>query len=209
MFSLTTFDTLVETPLVAVPIMNVDEAEIAKHGPRGMTALYDGVGKTIEATDKLQQCAAQKMIVVIVTDGQENSSREWDKDGLQKAIEAKLQLGNWTFQYLGTQPETWDDAAKLGVSVGSVATYAPAMASVAYAAVGSSVRNLVRSDLCGTRTLMTVFMPVEASLAAGMSRKDQPGGHPQPSQTPSASWPGRKSQPIQSPPQAPRPERWR
>src|SRR6266705_1234793 len=104
LFSLTTFDTLVETPLIVKPIAEVDGEELKKHGPRGSTALYDAVGTTIKNTEDNRH-GVEKIICIIVTDGQENSSREWDKDKLHISVEAKLAAGDWTFTYLGTQPE--------------------------------------------------------------------------------------------------------
>src|SRR6266478_5047791 len=108
LFSLTVFDTLVETPIIAKAIKDVDLDALKSHGPRGSTALYDAVGTTIKNTED-DSHGADKIVLVIVTDGHENSSREWNKESLQKAIESKLNLGNWTLTYLGTQPETWDD----------------------------------------------------------------------------------------------------
>ncbi|PYR96917.1 MAG: hypothetical protein DMG12_25225, partial [Acidobacteria bacterium] len=49
LFSLTVFDTVIETPLLAVPIETVPEDALGKYGPRGSTALYDATGKTLEA----------------------------------------------------------------------------------------------------------------------------------------------------------------
>lgn len=166
-FSLTTFDTLVETPVVARPIAEVDMDALTPHGPRGSTALYDAVGATIKNTEDNPQ-NADKIIVVIVTDGQENSSREWTKDRLQQAIEAKLNLGNWTFTYLGTQPETWDDASAVGISVGAVASYTPQMANEAYAATAGAVHNLSASMSMGSRSMMHDFMPRAVASRAGM-----------------------------------------
>ena len=200
LFSLTTFDTLVETPLVAVPIEQVDENELSKHGPRGSTALLDAVGKTIEDTDKLRQ-GPQKVIVVIVTDGQENSSREWTKDTLHKVIDAKLTAGNWTFTYLGTQPETWDDAGHLGVGVGSTATYTPKMAPAAYAATANAIHCFSKSSHSGTRSLMSDFVPPDIATTAGM-HIGTPSGHPPvpqagpPQQTPPPSRPAPRARPA-------------
>ena len=117
-FSLTVFDTLIETPFLAVPIDKVPEDALVKHGPRGSTALYDAAGKTLDAISQSSH-GADKIIVAIVTDGQENSSREWTKANLNKAIEDRLNQGTWSFVYLGTQPETWDDARSIGVGVGA------------------------------------------------------------------------------------------
>ena len=172
LFSLTTFDTLVETPYVATPIADVDENLLAdsQHGPRGCTALYDAVGTTIKNTQDNRH-GADKIIVVIVTDGHENSSREWTKDALQKSVEACLVAGDWTFTYLGTQPETWDDAAAMGVSAGSVRSYSPTMAKAAYAATSHAVRSMACSASLGTRNLMDNHLPDSMMRHAGMDRK--------------------------------------
>jgi uncharacterized protein YegL len=174
LFSLTTFDTLVETPVAIQPIASVDVDVLAQHGPRGSTALYDAVGSTIQNTHANRH-GADKIIVVIVTDGHENSSREWDKDKLHAAVDARLNEGNWTFTYLGTQPETWDDASVLGVAAGAAARYTPAMAQAAYSALASSVSRLAadKSQLA-SKSLMVEFLSEAEAAAAGMQRAPQP-----------------------------------
>ena len=170
LFSLTTFDTLVETPVVAEPIGKVDVDVLAKHGPRGSTALYDAVGATIQNTDANRH-GADKIIVVVVTDGHENSSREWTKDRLHSAIDAKLNAGDWTFTYLGTQPETWDDAEAFGLVRSSARAYTPAMAAAAYATVATSVSRLSSSPHRSSRDLLEQFSTPEEAIAAGIKKE--------------------------------------
>jgi len=167
LFSLTTFDTVVETPIIAQPIESVNLDELAKHGPRGMTALWDATGQTIKNTEDNPH-GADKIVVVIVTDGKENSSREWSKERLHSVIDAKLALGNWTFTYLGTQPETWDDAGVIGVGAGASATYQPHMANAAYRATASALHSMSASRAMGSRTLLKSYVPTRAAAAAGM-----------------------------------------
>jgi uncharacterized protein YegL len=186
LFSLTTFDTQVETPIVGQPIASVAPDELAKHGPRGSTALYDAVGTTIKNTEDNSH-GADKIIVVIVTDGHENSSREWNKDTLHKSIEAKLKLGNWTFTYLGTQPETWADAGALGIATGAVANYQGNRATATYSMTANAVRSLSKSVASASPALMSDYLSEEDEVAAGM-HVQRPGAKTQ-SQTPSASKP--------------------
>ncbi len=183
LFSLTTFDTLVETPIVEQPIEIVDVDTLKKHGPRGNTALYDAVGATIENTNANRH-GAEKIIVVIVTDGQENSSREWDKDRLHSSIDEKLRAGDWTFTYLGTQPETWADAGVLGLA-GTAAIYRPATAGKAYQAVAMSLSRLAASPHRSSRDLMTDWMSAEERAEAGISKE-----------------PSEKKPPVPEPPKA-------
>lgn len=112
--TLTAFDTAIDTPFVQKGIWELMGDELKAYPPRYGTALYDAVGSTLAKTDST---GFDKVICIVVTDGQENSSREWKKDTLQKAIDDKVALGNWTFTYLGTQPSTWSDASALGHNV--------------------------------------------------------------------------------------------
>ena len=169
LFSLTTFDTVIDMPLKAVPIADVTLDALASYGPRGATAIYDAVGKTIDATMQAKDDTITKVVCVIVTDGQENSSREWTKDAIHKAIEAKLNLGNWTFTYLGTQPETWDEASSIGVGAGASANYVGAQASAAYSNVAQAVHTMSRSSAMGSRSLLSRYGNAKSMRGAGMS----------------------------------------
>jgi hypothetical protein len=201
LFSLTTFDTLVEAPYVAKPVAEIDEnlLDDPKHGPRGRTALYDAVGTTVKQILDNRQ-GVDKIIVVIVTDGQENSSREWNKDALQKSVESCLAAGDWTFTYLGTQPETWDDAAAFGINAGAARSYDPTMAHAAYAATSHAVRGMAASTTMGTSKLMDYFLPDTLMKDAGMDRKPSTSA-PEPIKTPQPVTPA-------TPTQAAKP-RWR
>lgn len=145
LLSLTTFDTVIDTPYLGVPIAKVEGDELAKHGPRGMTALYDAVGKTLQRHDDDKSLTFDKAIVVIVTDGHENSSREYSKEAVHAAIDDRIKRGNWTFTYLGTQPETWAEAQSLGVGVGASATYDAQNAQATYATMAAASMNMARS----------------------------------------------------------------
>jgi len=173
LLSLTVFDTQIDTPLIAQPIWDVDTDILQKHGPRGSTALYDAVGQTIKNTDDNRH-GAEKIIVVIATDGQENSSREWDKDKLHAAIDKHLNAGDWTFTYLGTQPETWDDASSIGVPIGSTALYTGTSTSAGYAATSASLHAMA----CSSQKQSFVTMdsiPDHVAVAARMTKsKDAP-----------------------------------
>lgn len=174
LFSLTTFDTLVETPVASQSIETVDPDILAKHGPRGSTALYDAVGITIQNI-AANQHNADKVIVVIVTDGHENSSREWDKDKLHSAIDSRLKEGNWSFTYLGTQPETWDDAVAFGVASGAAAQYTPKRAHAAYTALACSVARLsADKSRKSTRTLMDDYLSEAEAVEAGIQKRAEP-----------------------------------
>ncbi len=173
LFSLTVFDTVIDMPLVGVPIADVNVDKLKAYPPRGATALFDAVGSTLDAIDKNATAkSAEKIICVIVTDGFNNSSREWTKDALNQAISDRLDLGNWTFTYLGTQPETWDESMSIGLSMGATAGYQGAMAAATYSTVSDAVHNLSRSADSQSRALFTSKHASSRRIqAAGMSVK--------------------------------------
>lgn len=76
--------------------------------PRGMTALHDAIGKTINGlkTDR-------DVVFVIITDGLENASREFTKESIKTLIEDKTKQG-WKFIYLGAN----QDAVLVGSGIG-------------------------------------------------------------------------------------------
>ena len=169
LFSLTTFDTQIETPYMGVPIAKVDGEKLKDYGPRAATALYDAVGKTLQAIDDDKSLTFDKAIVVIVTDGQENSSREWSKTALHAAIDERVKRGNWTFTYLGTQPETWSEASSLGVGVGASATYNAANAGATYATMASASMKMARGVHASSRSFLHDNTSRSMRSAVGMS----------------------------------------
>jgi hypothetical protein len=95
-FSLTLFDTIVEMRYKAVPLTNVAKLDDATYRPSGNTALLDAIGNTVQtaSTDGFD-----KAIAVIMTDGEENSSREWTLQAIRELIKSKEAAGNWTSSF--------------------------------------------------------------------------------------------------------------
>lgn len=188
LFSLTTFDTQIDTPYVGVPIAQADGETLAKFGPRGGTALYDAVGKTLQAIDDNKSLTFDKAIVVIVTDGEENSSREWSKEALHSAIDERIKRGNWTFTYLGTQPETWAAAQSLGVGVGASAVYDASNAHATYATMASATMSMGRAQGSGSTSFLHDNLSKSMRASVGMRTADDPtvgvGAGFKPSKTP-------------------------
>lgn len=169
LFSLTTFDTQIDNPYLGVPIAKVDGKKLKDFGPRGGTALYDAVGKTLQALDDDKNITFDKAIVIICTDGQENQSREYSKTAVHAAIDERIKRGNWTFTYLGTQPETWDDASSLGMGVGASATYNAQNAGATYATMAAASANMARSVFTQSHSFVAENTTPMMRGAVGMS----------------------------------------
>lgn len=119
--SLTLFNTSVDTEYTNVPISKVSDLDRKSYVPNGMTALYDAVGMTIEATEKTLT-KDQKVLCVIMTDGEENASREYTTEILTKKIK-ELEKQNWTFVFLGANQDAWATGKQFGLHRGNVVNY--------------------------------------------------------------------------------------
>jgi len=109
--------------------------------PRGATALYDAVGVGINTLqsdiDALPDHARPGAVqVIVVTDGEENSSSEYSGKTIKKLITEKTQKHNWDFVFLGANQDAVMKAAELGIREGS---------SMTYDARGESVHNATSS----------------------------------------------------------------
>jgi len=102
--SLTCFDTEFIQVYRTTDIQQVTPIGPAEYSPRGNTALLDAIGLTIAP---LSFPAHEKVLVYIVTDGFENSSREWTSDRVRALIEEKETQG-WEFLFIGAEVDAWD-----------------------------------------------------------------------------------------------------
>jgi len=80
--------------------------------PRGMTPLYDAIGRIVALAEA---DAPEKAVLVIMTDGAENSSREVTGDGAKAALDRARARG-WEVVFLGAEFANFSDAESVGVS---------------------------------------------------------------------------------------------
>ena len=97
--------------------------------PRGGTPLYDAVGLTIVSTGEYLKSKGdaerpEKVIFVIITDGHENASREYQLAGVKEMIQHQTDLYKWQFVFLGAEFNTYDVGRAMGVSPDNVMRYA-------------------------------------------------------------------------------------
>ena len=73
--------------------------------PRGCTPLYDAVGR---AMAKAREEAADKNVFVVLTDGQENDSKEWTKESVTKELDA-VAGDDWQLVFIAAGKEAWSE----------------------------------------------------------------------------------------------------
>lgn len=102
--------------------------DVLDTSPRGMTALLDAIGKTINNVgEKLanmkEKDRPSKVMVIIQTDGEENSSREFGRSVIKKMIEEQTSKYNWQFQFIGADLTAVNEARSWGINVNNTSTY--------------------------------------------------------------------------------------
>lgn len=118
--SLYKFNNLVTRVINNKPAAKVRNLTMEDYRPSGFTALYDAIGQAIHETDKNLTAIPEnerpdKVLMVIITDGQENASKEFSSQSVSTLISAHEKLLHWGFIYLGAKLENFTDADALGL----------------------------------------------------------------------------------------------
>ena len=128
------FDDNYELLYDCVDIKKAEELTSAVWYPRGMTALHDAIGKTINNEKanlaKLGKEAPSKVLVVVVTDGHENASHEYSIDSIKKLIK-DCEKNDWNFMYLAANQDAFAVGSGFGISAGNTFNYTASAAGVA------------------------------------------------------------------------------
>ena len=97
--------------------------------PRGATSLLDAIGKTIVSQGERfaamsDENRPDKVLVFIQTDGQENSSKEYNVNQIKNLIEQQTTKYNWNFVFLSSDLNAVNQARSYGINAANVAGYA-------------------------------------------------------------------------------------
>lgn len=144
-FSLVQFDTEYEFVHKATPIKNITSAY--RLVPRGWTALLDAVGRAIvETGERLKKTGEAErpglVVFVIVTDGIENSSKEFTKAKIKGMIEHQTKAYKWQFTFLGANQDAFAEAGAMGVQQDAIMNYSEEKTSGGIAAAHSNVARM-------------------------------------------------------------------
>ena len=121
------FDDRIEVPFDGVP---AEQARLSRetYFTRGCTALLDAMGATLakerkELAAKPRRNRPDQVIVLVITDGYENASREWDfsrVSGLVRELQDEL---GWEFLFFGANIDTFDVARSIGIPTRHARSY--------------------------------------------------------------------------------------
>jgi uncharacterized protein YegL len=103
----------------------ITEREYAAYGS---TALLDAIGSTIHKIGNVQKNTAEdyraeKVMFVIITDGEENSSREYSAEKVKAQIERQKEKYGWEFVFLGANIDAVETARGFGIGADRAQNY--------------------------------------------------------------------------------------
>lgn len=125
--TLVQFDNLIEE-VFTLPLKDVPELNQNNFVPRGGTALLDAQGMTIvgigkELAELPEAERPSRVIFVTLTDGEENSSKQYTMAKIAALIKQQRDVYGWDFVFLGANQDAISTAAAMNIPAGSALTY--------------------------------------------------------------------------------------
>lgn len=154
-FTLATFSDDYRLVYDAVPLKSVPDLNKSTYNPGGWTALLDAVGNTCNAVgarlaSTKEEDRPSKVLVLIMTDGEENRSRTFTHENIRDIISHQRDKYSWEFVFIGANQDAITAGAAIGVdanhSYNFVATAAGSASLFSSISGGTSD---YRSSLCG------------------------------------------------------------
>lgn len=131
------------------PINQVSDLNTHTFFPNGGTALLDAIGVAItelgQELHKLpEEARPGKVVMVIITDGEENASRIYkdNYEAVRKMVEHQSSVYNWQFVFLAANQSAEVVAKRLGITVS--ATFAGEKSEELFTATSESISSLRR-----------------------------------------------------------------
>lgn len=147
--SLVQFDDKYEVVMDGSAIASANRLDRKTFVPRGSTALLDAIGRTINKTgDRIgkmeEKDRPEKVLFVIITDGQENASREFTNEKINEMISHQRDIYQWQFVFLAANQDAISTASKMGIGANASMTYAAnsAGSKAAFASLSANTASL-------------------------------------------------------------------
>lgn len=121
------FNTKIEKVYEGLSVQDVPLLTNDNYRPTTYTRLYDAIGHTIDQLkSKLKETAEEekpeKVLFVILTDGKENRSTDFDRTRIFEKISKREKKG-WNFIYLGANQDAMAEGGKIGINKFNTVTW--------------------------------------------------------------------------------------
>ena len=131
-----------------VPLSDSSDLTAENYVPSGGTALLDAIGRTVNRVEHQieemnESQRPEKTIFVIITDGEENESREFNRDQIMQMINRHREEMGWEFVFIGANQDAIQAGNGLGVRQGRSINYdaSGAGTQVMFASLTSGMNN--------------------------------------------------------------------
>lgn len=143
--TLVLFDSLVETLYTGVPISEVIPLTNKEYQSGGMTSLRDAIGSTFTETGKRLAAIPEKdrpgkVIVCILTDGEDTSSKEYSTEQIKTIIQEQTAKYSWNIEFMGTTKESILAAHSYNIMSGNISMFDNSAKGISSAYASSSNR---------------------------------------------------------------------
>lgn len=108
------FDTQYEAIVENIPVQEVPNLTKKVYFARGGTALLDAIGRTIRQVDALED-KPSKIVIVINTDGFENSSHEFTHAQIKEMVSERQNNHDWQFVFVGAGIDAFATGTSFGI----------------------------------------------------------------------------------------------
>jgi len=97
------------------PASKLNQLESRNYQPNASTPLFDAIGLSVNKLRQvLQEQTDYSVLVTILTDGEENASKEYSGRDIKELIDG-LKQNRWTFTYIGTDHDVEKVASSLSI----------------------------------------------------------------------------------------------
>ena len=165
--SLYMFADLVETLYVDAGLKSLTPLSRANFVPAGWTALMDGVKEAVDRSSRMHDATAEHVshLVMVLTDGYENRSRNITQQDFAQLLAAKQATGDWTFAFYVPPGNKKDLANSFGVPLGNIMEWETSAKGVddVYVGTVSAFSGYYGARAVGTKSVQSFFVNTDLS----------------------------------------------
>lgn len=162
--SLFKFNNDVNEVYLGKDVSEINEIDYTAHG---CTAMNDGIGTAIDKvgkwlSDMKEEDRPSKNLIIIMTDGQENASKEYSFDRIKEMIKHQEEKYNWTFMYMGTDITSMEDVKKLGIKMSAFSSRKDYASNYTVVNEATKLYRSLKCDVASAAATMDAFLSTEA-----------------------------------------------
>ncbi len=139
-----------------VNIKSTPQLNSSTYTPNGGTNLLDAVGETMHKINRflgsMNENQRPGVLVVIITDGAENSSHTYNNAAIKSMVAAAESDGDWTFTFLGANIDAFSAGAAFGMNAANTASYSTANMSATMEVLTKSTSAVRQAKSAGVST---------------------------------------------------------